>query len=53
MVPGLSRRELEKLIDESRTFRIVFVGENHGGGGLTENADKTIEYSGKKIILTQ
>jgi hypothetical protein len=25
MVPGLSRRELEKLIDESRTFRIVFV----------------------------
>jgi alpha-D-xyloside xylohydrolase len=38
---------------EKRTFRIVFVGENHGGGGLTENADKTIEYSGKKIILTQ
>jgi alpha-D-xyloside xylohydrolase len=39
---------------EKRTFRIVFVTENHGtGGGLTGNADKTIQYSGKKITLTQ
>ena len=38
---------------EKRTFRIVYVGENHGaGGGLTENADKTVEYSGKKISVT-
>ena len=37
---------------EKRTFRVVFVGENHGvGGGLTENADKTVEYSGKKITV--
>jgi alpha-D-xyloside xylohydrolase len=38
---------------ESRTFRIVFVGENHGvGGGLTEGADKTVKYSGKKLTVT-
>jgi alpha-D-xyloside xylohydrolase len=38
---------------EKRTFRVVFVTENHGtGGGLTENADKTVEYSGKKIKVT-
>ena len=38
---------------EKRTFRIVFVGENHGtGGGLTENADKTVQYAGKKISVT-
>jgi alpha-D-xyloside xylohydrolase len=36
-----------------RTFRIVFVNANHGtGGGLTENADKTVQYAGKKITLT-
>lgn len=35
---------------ESRTFRIVFVRENHGaGGGLTENADRIVLYSGKQI----
>jgi alpha-D-xyloside xylohydrolase len=38
---------------EKRTFRVVFVGENHGtGGGLTENADKTVQYAGKKISVT-
>jgi alpha-D-xyloside xylohydrolase len=38
---------------EKRTFRVVFVTENHGvGGGLTENADKTIEYSGKRITVS-
>jgi len=38
---------------ESRTFRIVFVSENHGvGGGLTEAADKTVNYSGKKLTVT-
>ena len=38
---------------ESRTFRIVFVSENHGvGGGLTDAADKTVKYSGKKLTVT-
>jgi alpha-D-xyloside xylohydrolase len=38
---------------EKRTFRVVFVTENHGvGGGLTENVDKTAEYSGRKITVT-
>ncbi len=38
---------------ERRTFRIVFVSENHGvGGALTENADKTVQYSGKKVSVT-
>jgi alpha-D-xyloside xylohydrolase len=37
---------------EERTFRVVFVTENHGtGGGLTENADKTVEYSGKRVTV--
>ena len=35
----------------SRTFRIVLVSENHGlGGALTGSADKTVQYSGKKIV---
>jgi alpha-D-xyloside xylohydrolase len=38
---------------ENRAFRVVFVSENHGtGGALTENADRTVRYSGKKISLT-
>jgi alpha-D-xyloside xylohydrolase len=38
---------------QSRTFKIVFVAENHGvGGGLTESPDKTVSYSGKKVIVT-
>lgn len=38
---------------ESRTFRVVFVAENHGvGETLTQTADKTLTYSGKKISIT-
>jgi alpha-D-xyloside xylohydrolase len=38
---------------EKRAFRVVFVSENHGtGGGLTENADRTVRYLGKKISVT-
>jgi alpha-D-xyloside xylohydrolase len=38
---------------ESRTFRIVFVGENHGVGvASTDQADKTVQYSGKQITVT-
>jgi len=37
---------------ENRAFRVVFVSENHGtGGGLTANADRTVQYSGKKISV--
>jgi alpha-D-xyloside xylohydrolase len=37
---------------ETRTFHVVFVGDNHGvGGGLTEKADKIVPYSGKKITV--
>jgi alpha-D-xyloside xylohydrolase len=39
-------------IPEERTFRIVFVGENHGTGGtLTQSPDKTVQYSGKRTAL--
>lgn len=38
---------------ESRTFRVVFVAENHGiGGALEQHADKTVTYTGKKIVVT-
>jgi alpha-D-xyloside xylohydrolase len=37
---------------ETRTFHVVFVGDNHGiGGGLTEKADKIVPYSGKEITV--
>jgi alpha-D-xyloside xylohydrolase len=37
---------------ESRTFRIVFVSPDHGtGGALTQNADKTVTYTGKSIVV--
>jgi alpha-D-xyloside xylohydrolase len=37
---------------ESRTFRIVFVGSDHGtGGALTQNADKTVTYTGKSVVV--
>jgi alpha-D-xyloside xylohydrolase len=37
---------------EKRAFRVVFVSENHGtGGGLTENADRTVRYSGERISV--
>jgi hypothetical protein len=36
----------------TRTFHVVFVRENHGvGGELTANADKTVTYSGKQIVV--
>ena len=36
---------------ESRTFRVVFVGENHGAGiDPDEHADKTVQYSGKQTV---
>jgi alpha-D-xyloside xylohydrolase len=38
---------------ESRTFRVVFVSSHHGtGGALTQNADKTITYTGKSVAVT-
>jgi alpha-D-xyloside xylohydrolase len=40
-------------MQEKRTFHVVFVTDNHGvGGALTENADKTVQYSGKNISVT-
>jgi alpha-D-xyloside xylohydrolase len=37
---------------ESRTFRIVFVSSDHGtGSALTQNADKTITYTGKSVTV--
>jgi hypothetical protein len=39
---------------ETRTFRIVFVKENHGtGGDLTAATDKIVQYSGKKLTITR
>ena len=36
-----------------RTFRVVFVRENHGTGeAVTETADKSVAYSGKAISVT-
>jgi alpha-D-xyloside xylohydrolase len=38
---------------ESRSFRLVFVSENHGvGASPTDAADKVIQYSGKQITVT-
>ncbi len=37
---------------ESRTFRIVFVGENHGIGVNPEDKpDKTVQYAGKSVAV--
>ena len=37
---------------QSRTFHVVFVGENHGSGiDPTANSDKTVTYSGKAISI--
>ncbi|HEY1800555.1 MAG TPA: glycoside hydrolase family 31 protein [Terriglobales bacterium] len=37
---------------QSRTFQIVFVGENHGVGvGPTDLPDKTVQYDGKGITV--
>jgi alpha-D-xyloside xylohydrolase len=39
---------------QSRTFRIIFVAENHGvGAGPTENPDKVVVYAGKEIVVPQ
>jgi alpha-D-xyloside xylohydrolase len=39
---------------ESRTFRIVFVSENHGVGvSSADEADKVVQYSGKQITVTR
>ncbi len=38
---------------KARTFRVVFVRDNHGTGeGVTETVDKTVPYSGKTVSLT-
>jgi alpha-D-xyloside xylohydrolase len=38
----------------SRTFRLVFVRENHGAGTeLTDNADRLITYDGKELRITR
>jgi alpha-D-xyloside xylohydrolase len=38
----------------ARTFRIVFVGENHGNGiEPTAQSDKTVDYSGKSVTITR
>jgi len=37
----------------TRSFRIVFVRENHGtGGDFTSSPDKTVQYSGKEIRVS-
>jgi alpha-D-xyloside xylohydrolase len=38
---------------ESRSFRVVFVSENHGVGvSPADEADKIVQYSGKQISVT-
>jgi alpha-D-xyloside xylohydrolase len=38
---------------ESRTFRIVFVGKDHGAGiAPSETPDKSVSYSGKSVTVT-
>ncbi len=37
---------------QTRTFRVVFVSEDHGVGiGQTAQPDKVVQYSGKPIIV--
>ncbi len=37
---------------EKRTFRVVFVGENHGAGiSPEERPDKTVQYAGKQTVV--
>ncbi len=37
---------------QSRSFHVVFVGENHGTGiEPSERADKTVSYSGKQVVI--
>jgi alpha-D-xyloside xylohydrolase len=38
---------------ESRTFRVVFVGDNHGGGASpTEKVDKVVQFRGQQLTVT-
>ena len=36
---------------QARTFHVVFVRGNHGGGIASEKADKTLQYSGREITV--
>ena len=37
---------------QSRTFRVVFAGENHGVGVSPEDkADKVVQYAGKEVTV--
>jgi alpha-D-xyloside xylohydrolase len=39
---------------DSRTFRVVFVTEGHGGGGdSTASPDQTVQYSGREVAVTE
>jgi len=39
---------------ENRSFRVVFVRENHGVGvNATDEPDKVVQYSGKQIIVNR
>jgi alpha-D-xyloside xylohydrolase len=50
---GARRGEFPGML-RTRTFRVVFVSENHGvGGGVTEQPDKTVEYSGQPVSVTR
>jgi alpha-D-xyloside xylohydrolase len=38
---------------QSRTFRVVFVGEGHGaGGGAEEKADQEVSYVGREVMVS-
>jgi alpha-D-xyloside xylohydrolase len=39
---------------ENRSFRVVFVRENHGVGvNATDEPDKVVQYSGKQISVSR
>jgi len=39
---------------ENRTFRILFVSENHGGGiESAASPDQSVQYSGREVSVTQ
>ena len=37
---------------QTRTFHVVFAGENHGAGIAPETPDKTVQYSGEPMTVT-
>jgi alpha-D-xyloside xylohydrolase len=48
---GVRQGEFPAML-QSRTFRIVFVRENHGVGVTTEDKpDRVVEYSGKQVTV--